>query len=118
MICLIRGEQGTAKSTLVRVLKAICDPWVAENRLAPVNERDLFIAAKNTWMISLDNLSDCPDWLSDALSLLATSGSFSTRQLWSDDQETIIKAMRPVVLASIADLIKRGDMAERSILLT
>ena len=112
-----RGTRA-AKSTLARLLKATADPAVADNRLMPSDARDLFISAKNTWLVAFDNLSECPEWLSDALCLMATSGVFSCRKLYTDDEETIIRAMRPVVLASIVDLIKRGDMAERSILLS
>ena len=118
VILIITGEQGAAKSTLVRLSKATIDPAVADNRIAPDNARDLFISAKNTWIVAWDNLSECPEWLSDALCLMATSGVFCTRKMYADDEETIIRAMRPVALASIVDLIKRGDMAERSILLS
>jgi hypothetical protein len=40
------------------------------------------IAATNSHVLAFDNLSRIPDWLSDALSRLATGG-YSTRELFT-----------------------------------
>src|SRR5262249_46056133 len=41
------GEQGSAKTTLARVLRALVDPNSAPVRSAPRSDRDLMIAANN-----------------------------------------------------------------------
>src|SRR6187399_3486092 len=43
----ISGEQGSAKTVLSKVLRALIDPNLASVRTAPREERDLFIAAGN-----------------------------------------------------------------------
>ena len=115
---VIQGEQGTAKTTAGRVLVELTDPRIAPNRTQPRNEHDLLIAAHNGWVVSFDNLSGLPNWLSDALCRLATGGGFSTRELYSDTDEVLIDVKRPVILNGIDDIATRPDLIDRSIVLT
>jgi hypothetical protein len=115
-LLFFHGEQGCAKSTTARVLRALVDPSLAPLRSEPREPRDLMIAGTNAWAIALDNLSKLDEWLSDALCRLATGGGFSTRQLYTDDEEMIFDAMRPCILTSIEDLATRGDLLERGII--
>ena len=116
-IMTFQGEQGTAKTTTARVLKNVVDPGHSPQRTAPRDIRDLMISASNSWCLSFDNLSDFPPWLSDGFCRLATGGGLSTRELYSDDNETILDAMRPVILNGIDSLVSRADLADRAILL-
>jgi hypothetical protein len=56
--------------------------------------------------------------LSDALCRLATGGGFSTRKLYTDDEEQLFNAQRPVALNGIEDFVSRPDLADRTIFLT
>jgi hypothetical protein len=111
------GEQGSGKTTVSRVVKALIDPSAAPVRSEPKEVRDLMIAARNNHLLVLDNLSHLPNWLSDALCRLATGGGFTTRELYTDDGEVIFDARRPMILNGIEDFVTRGDLLERSILL-
>jgi hypothetical protein len=117
-IVVLQGEQGSAKSTTVRVLRALVDAAVEPLRALPKNERDLAIAAANAWVLAFDNLSGIRDQLSDALCRLATGGGFATRQLYTDDEEIIFSAKRPIILNGIDDIATRGDLQERSLLVS
>jgi hypothetical protein len=116
-ILVLHGEQGSAKSTTTRVLRSLIDPSVAPLRSEPRDARDLMIAANNGWMIPLDNISRLEPWLSDCLCRLSTGGGFSTRTLYSDAEETIFQAQRPVILNGIEELAVRGDLLDRCIVL-
>ncbi len=116
-ILVEHGEQGSAKSTTARILRALADPSTAPLRSEPRELRDLMIAASNGWVISLDNISRVPPWLSDALCRLSTGGGFSTRELYSDRDETLFDAQRPVILNGIEELAVRGDLLDRSLIL-
>lgn len=118
LVLELHGEQGSGKSTLLEVLKAIMDPNKAAKRSEPREPRDLMIAASSNWLLSLDNLSGIPGWLSDALCRLSTGGAFGTRQLYTDDEETLFEAKRPVVLNGIGSVVTRPDLLDRSILLS
>src|SRR5437667_12134418 len=100
-VLALHGEQGSGKSTAARLLRKLVDPNVASLRAAPRNEHDLMIAANAGWLLSFDNLSSIPAWLSDALCRLATGGGFATRELYSDDNERIFSAQRLIILTGI-----------------
>ncbi len=55
-VLVLHGEQGSAKSTLERLLRELIDPNVAPLRSEPRNARDLIIAATNSWMLAFDNV--------------------------------------------------------------
>src|SRR6516165_2296948 len=114
----ISGEQGSAKTVLSKLLRALVDPNVAPVRGLPREERELMIAANNGHVLAFDNLSGLPAWLSDALCRLASGGSFALRRLYTDDEEVLFKAARPTLLNGIEDVIGRSDLADRAIFLT
>ncbi len=114
-VLALHGEQGSAKSTTARVLRALVDPSTVPLRAEPREERDLAIAATNTWVLAFDNLSRLPGWLSDALCRLATGGGFATRELYSDRDEALFDAQRPVLLTGIEELATRSDLLDRTI---
>jgi hypothetical protein len=116
-VLVLIGEQGTAKSFLATLLRMLVDPNVSALRSLPREDRDLFIAATNGHVIAIDNVSTLPPWLSDTLCRLATGGGFGTRTLYSDSDETLFDAMRPIVLTGIEDFVIRGDLADRAIFL-
>jgi hypothetical protein len=112
-VLFLRGEQGSAKSTLARLLRSLIDPNRAILRRPPRDDRDLIIAATNGWVVAFDNLSYMPDWLSDALCCLATGSGFGTRALYTDNEETLFQATRPIILTAIEEIITRGDLLDR-----
>jgi hypothetical protein len=116
-VLVLHGEQGSAKSTLARVLRALIDPNTAPLRSEPKDPRDLMIAATNSWCMALDNISHLPVWLSDAVCRLSTGGGFATRTLYENDEETIFDAQRPIILNGIEELAVRGDLLDRAIIL-
>jgi hypothetical protein len=114
----IAGEQGSAKTVLSKILRALIDPNVAPVRALPREERELMIAANNGHVLAFDNLSSLPGWLSDALCRLASGGSFALRQLYTDADEVLFHAARPTILNGIEDIITRQDLADRAVFLT
>ena len=114
----ISGEQGSAKTVLSKLLKALIDPNAAPVRALSREERELMIAANNGYLLAFDNLSGLPNWLSDALCRLATGGSFAVRQLYTDDEEMLFEAARPILLNGIEEVVSRPDLGDRAIFLT
>lgn len=112
----LRGGQGTAKTTTTRILQSLVDPRGGALRSAPRKEKDLAIAARNAWIVSFDNLSSISTDFSDWLARLSTGSSFTTRMLYSNGDEAIFSARRPVILNSIVDVIGRPDLLQRSIM--
>ena len=114
----ISGEQGSAKTVLSKMLRALVDPSVAPVRALPREDRELFIAANNGHVLAFDNLTSLSPWLSDTLCRLTSGGAFAVRQLYTDQDEVLFAAARPVILNGIEDVITRPDLADRAIMLT
>jgi hypothetical protein len=102
-ILVAKGEQGAGKSTACRVISSLIDPRTSALRGVPREVRDLTAAAKNSWLVCFDNLSRLPEDLADAACRLATGGGFGGRQLYSDHDEAIFDATRPLVFNAITD---------------
>lgn len=114
----LAGEQGSAKSTFSAVLRSLIDPNTSALRTLPREDRDLFIAATNGYVLAFDNVSGLQPWISDSLCRLATGGGFAVRQLYSDQEEVLFAAERPIILNGIEDIVTRADLADRAIILT
>src|SRR5829696_6352880 len=117
-VLLFQGEQGSAKSTAERLVRALADPSAAPLRTTPRSEHDLFIAADNAHVIALDNISTLPPWLSDALCRLSTGGGFSTRTLYENREEELFDGMKPVILNGITDVVTRPDLLDRALVVS
>jgi hypothetical protein len=114
-VLLLQGEQGSAKSTAERLLRALVDPSAAPLRSTPRNEHDLFIAATSAWVVAFDNISTLQPWLSDALCRLSTGGGFSTRTLYENREQELFDATRPAILNGITDVATRPDLLDRAL---
>jgi hypothetical protein len=117
-VTAVSGPQGSAKSTATAILRALVDPNTAPLRALPREDRDLFIAATNGYVLAFDNVSGLPAWISDTLCRLATGGGFAVRQLYTDQDEVLFDAVRPVILNGITDMVTRPDLADRTVFLT
>ena len=93
--------------------RGLIDPNMAALRRPPRDDRDLMIAAHNGWIVALDNLSGLAPALSDALCTLATGGGFATRELYTDGEEKLFDATRPIMLNGIEDVATRPDLLDR-----
>src|SRR5579872_6721790 len=112
-ILLITGEHGSGKTTLARVFRHLVDPSKVPVTTAPRNEQDLLIAAKNSWVVNIDNQSDLSIKMSDNLCRLATRTALRTRTLYTTDEETVFEALRPILMNSIEELATRSDFLDR-----
>ena len=116
-ILLIQGEQGTAKSNLIRTLLALIDPQPAADRTPPRDSREWAIFARASWAFSFDNITDIPPWLSNALCKGVTGDAVLQRVLHSDEDIGVYSFQRVIALTTIA--IKHdiaGDLADRILL--
>lgn len=73
------------------------------------------VSAGSNHVIALENLSTLPEWMSDAFCAISTGSGFATRQLYTNKDESVIQACRPIILNGIPALGTRGDFLERCI---
>src|SRR5258706_1883753 len=113
-VLAISGEQGSTKTVLSKLLKALIDPNAAPVRALAREERDLMIAANHSYLLAFDNLSDLPSALSDAFCRVASGGSFAIRELYNRDDRGLFQAARPILFNGIEDGIRRPDLPGRA----
>ncbi len=111
----IVGPQGAAKSTTQANLRRCLDPNAVDLRALPKSVEDLFVSAGANWMVSLNNLSHLTANTQDALCNLATGGGFAGRTLFTNADETLIEAKRPVVINGIVPVVTAQDLTDRVI---
>ncbi|HZH04382.1 MAG TPA: hypothetical protein VEY30_11400 [Myxococcaceae bacterium] len=113
----LQGEHGSAKSTTARLLRTLIDPATPELRAMPRDEENLMVAGRGRWVLAFDNLSGLSHAMSDALCRLSSGGGVGKRKLFTDGDEALLSARRPVILNGIDDLLSRNDFASRAIVL-
>jgi hypothetical protein len=92
-ILVINGPEGTAKSTLLEILRALIDPRSPLTGL-PQSERQLLASA--AYLRAYDNVSSISTKISDALCRLSTG-----------------RPAHPIIINGIGDLVPRADFADR-----
>lgn len=109
------GLQGTAKSNATRMIINLVSPSAAPTRSSPRDLKTWVTGANAAWMTGLDNMSNIPDWLSDALCRASTGEGMVDRALYTDSDVSVISFRRVVVINGIDTGEMAGDLAERLI---
>ena len=114
-ILSLHGEQGSAKSTLARVLRLLIDPQHCALLGEPASTRDLLVTARSGWLLAYDNITAMPDWLSNSLCRLVSGAGQAGRALFTDDERVVLEAQRPVILNGIEDFVRKSDLIDRTV---
>jgi len=116
-IDLFHGSQGSAKTTIAKIVKDLVDPSAIEI-LSPTDDpREFIQLASHHWLISFDNLSRVSAQLSDALCRTITGSGFSKRELYSDDDDIIYNFQHTITINGINLAAERGDLLDRSLII-
>jgi hypothetical protein len=113
-ILVFQGEAGSAKSTATKVLRRLVDPNKADLRDPPHKIDDLLVTTLHNHVITVENASRISASLSDALCRLATGAGSAKRGLYTNHEEVVINARRPVIMNGI-EFSMRGDLASRAV---
>ena len=114
VVLLLIAEQGSAKSSITRILVSLVDPSPVPLRQPPRDPDGWTTAAAASWVVALDNLSgQLSDWLSDSLCRASTGDGQVKRALYTDDDVAVTAYPRVVIANGVDVVIERGDLAER-----
>ena len=116
-ILVLQGEQGTGKSTMSRVLRALTDPSSAPVRNPPSNETDLVVSAINNFLLAFDNIDGLKPEMANGFCRLSTGTAFGVRKLFTNGEEFLAELQRPVIINGISGIATRPDFAERAIII-
>jgi len=114
-ILILNGEQGTAKSTLSRFVRQLCDPNVAPLRTLPRDPMDLAVLAQHAHVQIFDNMSGMSGEVSDMLCRMATGGAVGVRAKYSNADEVVLMMNNAIIANGIASLTNRPDLASRAL---
>jgi hypothetical protein len=116
VILVLHGIQGSGKSTLFKLIKALIDPSSVDVLSMSRNERERVQQLDHHWCAFYDNITSLPTWINDSLCRAATGGGFTKRELYTDDEDIIYNFKRCVGLNGINIATQRGDLLDRSLL--
>jgi energy-coupling factor transporter ATP-binding protein EcfA2 len=117
-VLVVTGQHGSAKSTLLKILRRLIDPHRADLRVPPKNADDLYVTAARSHVMAYDNLRTIADWLSDGFARIATGTAYVKRKLYTDQDETLVVAKKPIALNGITEIVGAADLGDRSIFVT
>lgn len=115
-ILLLTGLQGVGKSTAARMLVSLIDPSPVPLRSEPKDLDHWLTASSGSWVVTLDNISGVPGWLSDALCRAATGDGLVKRRLYTDGDLHVVSLRRVIAMTSIDAGALRGDLGDRLLL--
>lgn len=113
VILAVLGGQGSGKSLLSKIVKDLIDPSSVGVQILPANIKDLSIAAQQSHVLCYDNLRHLSHPMADALCVASTGGSMSSRQLYSDADQHVLRLHVALVLNGIHAFIDQPDLAQR-----
>lgn len=114
----IHGIQGSAKSTLSKLLRKLVDPSKIEVTEMPRSITELVQVLSHHWLLSFDNISTLSQEKSDILCKAITKTGFSKRELYTNDEDMIYSIQTCISLnginlpATSPDLLERGFIIE------
>lgn len=112
----IYGPQGSAKSTLSKIVRKLVDPSKIEIVSLTRHEGDLAQQLDHHSLLFFDNVSAIPDWIADLLCRAITGSGFSKRELYTNDEDIIKYVQANVAINGINLECNKPDLLERSIL--
>ena len=118
VILVLDGGQGSGKSFLCNVIGSLIDPSAVGTQLLHTNSKDLAIAGKNSHVLMFDNIRSFTPAMSDILCVASTGGAISSRTLYTNDGQSVIRMHVPMVLNGIHPFISQSDLAQRCLPIT
>ena len=115
-IIAISGVQGSAKSTLLRLIQRILDPSIIEE-ISMTDIIELCQTADHRWVLPFDNLSFIKNVHSDFLCKVVTGAGFSKRRLFLDDDDIIRHFRRFIIINGVNQIVSRPDLLDRCIII-
>ena len=118
-IMFFDGEAGSMKTTTTASIKRIIDPNGTSNEgnCTAISKRndDLIIQLNNRYVLAFDNVTSISQEISDILCRAITGSGNSKRELYSNDDETILNFRRKIILNGIVPGVDYPDLQDRMI---
>lgn len=97
--------------------RGIIDPANSEIIALPKADKDLALTLSNNYLSCFDNLENISAEKYNMLCMACTGGGFTSRTLYTNDDETIHKFKVPIILNGINVVATKADLLDRCILI-
>ncbi len=112
----IHGQQGSAKSTLSRILRRLVDPSRTEVLHMPRDERELKLQLSRNHLVFYENVDGISNSISTVLCIGVTGGSSSERLYFTNGEDFIFDFQLNIGINGINISAVKPDLLERSLL--
>ncbi|MEM3907721.1 MAG: hypothetical protein QXZ17_12825, partial [Nitrososphaerota archaeon] len=118
VILITTGPHGAGKSSLNDAIKTIVDPNVVMRNTLRTDEKEVAISGMHEWVLNFDNVNTIiPDPISDLLCRISTGQGYRKRKLYTDQDDVILRYIRPVLLNGISEPGYNPDFLDRALIL-
>ena len=112
------GHRGNTSTGAESSRLALVDPQPGTERTAPESQREWAIFSNINWAFGFDNLTEVPDWLSNAICRGATGDTVLQRELHSDEDVVLFSFLRVIAITTIGLKTEpKNDLADRLLIL-
>lgn len=119
VILILEAGQGSGKSFLCNtIIGSLIDPNLVGPQLLHTNSKDLAIAGRNAHVLMFDNIRTFTSGMSDILCVASTGGALSSRALYTNDGQSVLRLHVAMVLNGIHSFISQSDLAQRCLPIT
>jgi Domain of unknown function (DUF3854) len=112
-VLVLSAHRGSGKTVAAEMLKSLIDPGKAPLIKLQGDTHKLAVSASRRLLMVYDNVGHISADQSDDLCRMATGFGYSTRTLFSTDEETTFEFARPQIITAIDSLVTRDDLADR-----
>jgi len=117
-LLILEGAQGSGKTSAIQLLQLALMGMMRPMILQRNKEDDFGIMLLRAPIALFDNLDSYIDWVPDAVCSYTTSGTWTRRKLYTDDDSIVIKPHAFIAVASKNPAsFRREDTADRCIIL-
>ena len=114
---VLHGPAGTGKTTTMRALRRLVDPSATEVLSLPHDRAQLVQTLAHHYCVPFDNVDHLSADMSDALCRAVTGDGNTKRTLYTDDDDTVYRYRRVIMLSGVSCVAQRPDLLDRSLLL-
>lgn len=117
-LLMVEGAPGSGKSLSLQLFQWMLLGDVKPLSISKSQEDDFGVLILRNPIALLDNLDSYIEWVADKVCSYTTTGFFTKRRLYSDDEEVIIKPHSFIAVASKNPAsFRREDVVDRSIII-
>lgn len=114
---IIKAPQGSGKSTLTKMTRALIDPSRLDASVMSIKKDDLFTTLSNSYFLAFDNQAEeFTKEISDILCAAITGATIAKRMLYTTNELGVYELHNTLIINGIDTIPTESDLASRCLL--